>query len=315
VGFLLALTSTSRKVKTTVLKALCGVLLFCACSRHPSPPISLGSAREIVDDAGKRVALPAEVDRVVSLAPNLTEIVFAVGAGDRLVGRTSYCDYPPEARRVNEIGDTLHPNIERVVALHPQLVLVSTASQLEAFTSQLEGHHIAVFVNDPHKLEGVFSSIERIGEVMNRANQAKQLVEQLRARAAAVAQAVSSRPRVRIFYQVYAEPLYTAGHDAFVTDLISLAGGDSVTANVPGAWPNYSAESALASRPEAIILPTGGASGDANSSVAPSLQKSPAALNGRVYKINDDHLSRPGPRSVDGLEEMARALHPEAFNK
>ncbi|HZE68211.1 MAG TPA: cobalamin-binding protein [Pyrinomonadaceae bacterium] len=308
------LTSTTRKVKTALL-GLCGVLLFCACAKHPSPPVSPAAAREIVDDAGKRIVLPAQVDRVVSLAPNLTEIVFAVGAGDRLVGRTSYCDYPPEARKVAEIGDTLHPNIERIVALHPQLVLVSTASQLEAFTSQLEGHHIAVFVTDPHNLEGVFSSIERIGEIVNRGNQAKQLVEQLRARADAVAQAVSSRPRVRIFYQLYAEPLYTAGRDAFVTDLIRRAGGDSVTANVPGAWPNYSAESALASRPEAIILATGGASGDANSSVAPSLQKSPAALNGRVYKINDDHLSRPGPRSIDGLEEMARALHPEAFNK
>ena len=259
--------------------------------------------------------LPVEVTRVVSLAPNLTEIVFAVGAGDRLVGRTSFCDYPPDAKKIEEIGDTLHPNIERIVGLRPQVVLVSTASQLEAFTKQLEDQHIAIFVTDPHDLEEVFNSIERIGAIVKRESQAKQLVVQLRARVATVEQAVSSHPRIRIFYQLYAEPLYTAGHDAFVTDLIRLAGGDSVTADVPGAWPKYSAESALAARPEAIVLPTGGASGDANSSVAPALQKSPAAMNGRVYKINDDHLSRPGPRSVDGLEEMARALHPEAFNK
>jgi len=119
-------------------------------------------------------------------------------------------------------------------------------------------------VTDPHNLEGVFSSIERIGEIVNRGNQAKQLVEQLRARADAVRTGRKFHdPGSGSFIKLYAEPLYTAGRDAFVTDLIRRAGGDSVTANVPGAWPNYSAESALASRPEAIILATGGASGDA----------------------------------------------------
>ena len=98
-------------------------------------------------------------------------------------------------------------------------------------------------------------------------------------------------------------------------DLMRRAGGASVTADVPGAWPKYSNESALAARPEAIILPTGGSMGSANANVADALRQSPAALQGRVYKINDDHLARPGPRSVDGLEEMARALHPDAFQK
>ena len=112
-----------------------------------------------------------------------------------------------------------------------------------------------------------------------------------------------------------AEPLYTIGREAFVTDLIRRAGGVSVTADVPGAWPKYSAESALAAKPEAIILPTGGSMGAANSAVTDALRQSPAALGGRVYKINDDHLARPGPRVVDGLEEMARALHPNAFRQ
>src|SRR6185369_3412262 len=109
--------------------------------------------------AGQRVSLPARVTRVVSLAPNLTEIVFAVGAGDKLVGRTSYCDYPPEAKAVAEIGDTLHPSLERIIALKPQVVLISTASQLEVFTQQLQNQNIAAFVTDPHDLEGVFRSI------------------------------------------------------------------------------------------------------------------------------------------------------------
>ncbi len=262
---------------------------------------------------GRRVSLPARVTRVVSLAPNLTEIVFAVGAGDRLVGRTSYCDYPPEAKAVAEIGDTLHPSLERIIALKPQVVLISTSSQLEVFTQELQNQNIAVFVTDPHDLEGVFRSIQQVGEMLGQKDQADQLVTKLRERTTAVEQAVKGKQPVSVFYQVSAEPLYTAGHDAFVTDLMRRAGAASVTANVPGAWPKFSNESALAARPDAIILPTGGSMGSVNSDVTEALRKSPAALQGRVYKINDDYLTRPGPRAIDGLEAMARALHPEAF--
>ena len=140
-----------------------------------------------------------------------------------------------------------------------------------------------------------------------------ELVSRLRARSTAVEASVKPLTRVRIFYQLSAEPLYTAGRDSFVTDLIRRAGADSVTADVPGAWPKYSDESALAAKPDAIILPTGGSMGEGNANVAEALRNSPAVQRGRVYKINDDHLVRPGPRAVDGLEEMAKALHPEAF--
>jgi len=287
--------------------------LVSACT--PKGTANQGPTREITDDAGRRVSIPAKVDRVVSLAPNLTEIVFAVGAGNRLVGRTSYCDFPPEAKAVPEVGDTLHPSLERIIALKPQVVLVSTASQLEVFTQQLNGQNIAVFVTDPHDLEGVFRSIEQIGEIVGEKDKANQLVQKLQERTNAVVQAVKYKPLVKVFYQASGEPLYTAGNDSYVTDLVRRAGGASVTADVPGAWPKFSNESALAARPEAIILPSGGSMGAANSNVAEALRQSPAVLQGRVYKINDDHLARPGPRLVDGLEEMARALHPDAFPK
>lgn len=269
--------------------------------------------QQLTDDAGRNVTLPARVERVITLAPNLTEIVFAIGAGDRVVGNTSYCDYPAEARNVAKVGDTLHPSLERIIALRPQVVLVSTASQLEVFTQQLQSQNIAVFVTDPHDLAGVFKSIEQIGRMLGQEQQAQALVQKLRERTNAVEKAVKREQPVRVFYQVSNEPLYTAGRDAFVTDLMRRAGGVSVTGDVPGAWPKYSNESALAARPDAIILPTGGSMGAANTNPAEALRNSPAVQAGRVYKINDDHLARPGPRAVDGLEEMARALHPEAF--
>ncbi len=119
----------------------------------------------MIDGAGRKVRMPGGVERVITLAPNLTEIVFAVGAADRLVGNTSYCNFPAEANNVAKVGDTLHPSLERIVALRPQVVLVSTASQLEIFTQQLESQDIAVFVTDPHDLDGVFRSIEQIGVI------------------------------------------------------------------------------------------------------------------------------------------------------
>jgi iron complex transport system substrate-binding protein len=240
--------------------------------------------------------------------------VFAVGAGPRLIGDTSYCDYPEEAKRLTHVGDTLNPNIESIIGLKPDLVLVSTASQLEAFTRQLDQQHIPVYISDPHDLNAVLNSIEILGAVLGETERGKQVASGLRERAKAIEDKVANRKPISVFYQVAAEPLYTAGRDSFVTDLIRRAGGLSVTRDVPGGWPRYSNESALAARPEAVIIPTGAAMGTgSDSKVAESLKKSPAALEGRVYPIDGDLLSRPGPRLVDGFEQIARMLHPEAF--
>jgi iron complex transport system substrate-binding protein len=294
--------------------AVLSILLTSSCaslhSRNSSPKTE---TREVTDEAGRRVQLGTHIDRIVSTAPNLTEIVYAVGAGDRLVGRTKYCDYPPEAKNVAEIGDTMTPSIERIIALKPQIVLVSTASQLEAFTKQLDQQKIAVYVTDPHSLEEVFRSIATLGDLFGTREQAATLVADLRRRTAIVEAKLHESKPVSVFYQLSGEPLYTIGRESFLTDLIQRAGGTSVTANVSGAFPRYSDEAALAARPEAIILPSGGSMGAANLTPAAPLKNSPAVVNGRVFRINDDHLDRPGPRLVDGLEEMARALHPEAF--
>lgn len=291
-------------------------LAVTACTVYKSSsPSETSNLRRVTDEAGRSLNVPAKIDRVVSLAPNLTEGIYAVGAGEQLVGNTTFCDYPEAARTVPKVGDTLQPSIERILSLKPQVVLVSTASQLEAFTRKLDEHGIVVYVTDPRDLEGVFRSLEHVGQLLNREEQSQQVVNQLRERATSITEMVNSTRPVRVFYQLSAEPLYTAGRDAFVTDLIRRAGGISVTAEIPEAWPTFSQESAVASRPEAIVLPTGGSMGSANSDVAAGLKNSPAVLNGKVYRINGDLLSRPGPRAVDGLAELARALHPEVFGK
>lgn len=305
------------------LRASCALILFVvlftilACAgRTPPPDSEIPSAtRQVLDEANRQVTLPVKIERIVSLAPNVTEIVYAVGAGDLLVGNTEYCDYPVAAKSVAKIGDTMHPSVERIIALKPQIVLVSTASQLEAFTKQLDQQQIAVYVTNPHSLDEVFQSMETLGDLFGHHDQAATVVAELRRRSAAVEGATQSFKPVKVFYQVSGEPLYTIGREAYLTDLVRRAGGVSVTADVPGAFPRFSDEAALAAQPEAIILPSGGSMGTANTTVAGSLKNSPAVLNHRVYKINDDYLSRPGPRLVDGLEELARALHPDVSSQ
>jgi iron complex transport system substrate-binding protein len=302
-----------RQVAVLQIVCLIAPVLIASCAQRPSNQNSNSETRAVTDEAGRRVTLPTKIDRIVSLAPNLTEIVYAVGAGDRLVGRTSYCDYPAQAKSITEVGDTLHPSVERIIALKPQVVLVSTASQLENFTRQLDEQKIAVYVTNPQSLDQVFDSIEKLGHLFGTSEAAAKLVSDLRARAQAVEDATAPLKPVRVFYQVSDEPLYTIGREAYLTDLLKRAGGTSVTAEAPTAFPRFSDEAALASKPDAIILPTGGSMGNANSNVAPALKNAPAVRNNRVYKINDDLLSRPGPRLVDGLEQLARALHPETF--
>jgi iron complex transport system substrate-binding protein len=135
--------------RSFVCAAVLCALLFAGCRSENRSPQNFEQKREAIDDLGRTVKIPVRVERAVSLAPNLTEIVFAVGAGEKLVGVTSYCDYPPEAENIAKIGDTLKPNIETIVALKPEIVFVSTASQIETFTGTLEGQNIAYFVTNP----------------------------------------------------------------------------------------------------------------------------------------------------------------------
>lgn len=298
------------------LSLLCGFALIACSVQKPISTTDPLDARQVTDEAGRSVRVPAKIERFISLAPNLTEIAYAVGAGDRLVGNTTFCDYPEGAKKVQKVGDTLQPSIERILALRPQLVLVSTASQLETFTKQLDEHRIAVYVTDPRDLEGVFRSILSVGDLLNESAAASESVKQLRARSETVERAVAGLAPVSVFFQLSGQPLYTAGRSSFVTNLIERAGGRSVTSDVQEAWPRLSDEWALASRPEAVIMLSGDAMGSAaNTKVAAALRNSPAVQNGRVYLIDGDLLTRPGPRLVDGLEQIAYALHPKAFKR
>ena len=273
-------------------------------------------ARAIVvtDGTGRDITLPAPPRRIVSLVPGVTEMLFAIGAADRLVGRTDFCDYPPAARAKPSVGGMVAPSLELLVSLKPDLVIVTSSGNSDDTRMQLERLRLPVYLVDPHGLSDVFRTMERLGDLTDRRARAGALVAGLEGRVRAVATRVAARPRPRVLYVVWPEPLIVPGRGAAVTELIALAGGDSVTAEGPEGYPRYSVEAAVAGAPDVIVLARHGAG------VAPYAREKwerfaglPAIRAGRLHAVDGDLFHRFGPRVVDALEILARLLHPGAF--
>lgn len=281
------------------------IVALVGASCAESKPGPMGSDFEVVkDDLGREVRLPDRIERIVSLAPSATEMIYAAGAGDRVVGVTTYCNYPEAAKSIEKIGDTQTPNIERIIALKPDVVFVSTASQLESYMSTLQQQNIAVYVTDPKGIAGVMENLRTLGRLFGTEKEADGFADELQRRAAAVDEIVTGGPRPKVFVQISKEPLFTIGKDAFLTEAIGRAGGESVTKDVPSGFPKLSKETASAMNPEVIIL------SDSEDNLEPNevFRSSPAVVNGKVYKIDADIVSRPGPRLVDALEKIAGFL-------
>jgi len=281
------------------------LLMTAACGLQQTRVMQRGESRTVSDDLGRQVILPGRIERAVSLAPSLTEMIFAVGAGDRLVGVTTYCNYPPEAQSIAKVGDTQTPNIERIVALKPDVVFISTASQLEAFMKTLESQNISVFVTNPKNLDDVIAGLGRFGDLFGTTEHAASKAESLLGRIEELKERSLNKNPVKVFLQISKEPLFTAGKDSFMTNIIGMAGGRSVTADVPTAYPKLSKETALALDPDVIIL------SDSEDNREPNdvFRNSTAVKKGRVYRINADIISRPGPRLVDAAEEIEGFVH------
>lgn len=286
-----------------VAAILLAAVTFGCYRQAPKPTVEVRT-RSFTDDLGRKVAVPEKVDRVISLAPNLTEIVFAVGGGDKLVGVTTFCNYPPQAQAIRKVSDTQTPNIETIVALQPQLVFVSTSSQLEAFTKVLTDQKIAVFVTAPNRLDDIYKSIATVGEILGMADRAEGLVRKMRSEVADVRDSTIGRDRPKVFVQIDKNSLYTIGKDSFITDIIAQAGGISATADLATAYPNLSRETALAMNPDVIVI----SESEGNREPNEVFRNSPAVKNGRVFLIDADLLSRPGPRIVDALKQIAEKL-------
>jgi len=276
------------------------------------------------DDFGRPFSFEEPPQRIISLAPSNTEILFALGLGDRVVGVTDFCDYPPQAEGIESVGSP-YPgfSMETIVDLEPDLVIVVQTkgiSELEAtqkeLVDQLEGLGIAVVAINPSSLDKIISDIQLIGKIGGVEEKGSELVAQMQSRIDAVLAKTEEAPRPWVFYDLFpSDPsgLYTAGPGSFIDALMVMAGGENVVES-PGDWVSLSHEELVNLDPEIILL--GDGSQDISVDIVntlPGWQELSAVKEGRVYIINNDLVTRPGPRIVDGLEELANALHPELF--
>jgi iron complex transport system substrate-binding protein len=267
------------------------------------------------DMTGREVEVPRTVTRVVSLAPSLTEILFALGAGDLIMGVTDFCDYPPEAAAKPKVGTVLAPNPEAILALQPDLVLATTEGNRQETVLLLDRVGLPTFVVRPEGLEGIYASIRAVGRLLGRPARANALVEVMRSRVSWVVQQVRGRPRVRVLYVLWPDPLITAGRGSVIDALIGAAGGENVAGRIALRYPRLGLEEALRVDPEVILLAGMGSRPLRPEAVAgwEGWRVLGAVRAGRVRGLDGDLLHRPGPRIVEGLEAIARALHPEAF--
>jgi len=276
-----------------------------------APPASAFATRDML---GHDVTLGAPPSRIVSLVPSVTEIVYALGAEGRLVGVTDFCDFPPEARQKPHVGGMVGPSLESIVVLRPDLVIATTEGTREETVIQLRRLKIPVYLVAVHRVADATDLIARLGELTGRQASAGPLVTKIEQRIAAVQKAVVLLGRPRVLYVLWPEPLIVPGRGAIVTELIQLAGGRSLTADDADAYPRYSLEAAVARSPEVILLANHGTnSGPIAMEKWRNLSELPAVKAGRLRSVNGDLLHRYGPRLVDGLEQLARAIHPEAF--
>jgi iron complex transport system substrate-binding protein len=266
------------------------------------------------DMRGREVTLAAPPARIVSLVPSVTELIFALGAEQRLVGRTDFCDHPPAARQKPSVGGMLAPSLETIVALKADLVLATDAGNREETVAQLVRLRIPTYIVNANRVSEVKDVIGRVGALTGRPAAVSPLIARIEQRIAAIQTAVAAFPPPRVLYVVWPEPLIVPGRDAIVTELIRLAGGHSITADFRSDYPRASLEAALAAAPEVILLASYGASaGPIPREKWQRFASLPAIKTGRLHAVHGDLLHRYGPRMVDGLEQLARALHPEAF--
>ena len=275
----------------------------------------------IRDDIGHQVSVTSAPQRIVSLSPSNTEILFALGLGDRVVGVTKYCSYPPELESLKEsgkvavVGGYIDPDFEAILSLRPDLVVASQTHSSGA-VSLLDKEGIPTFVVDPNNLSSIILSIEKVGKITGKEAEASALTEQMQSRIKAVSDKVSSLPKKRVLYVVWHDPVQTAASGTFEDEIIEKAGGVNLFHDLSG-YAEVDPEAIAVRNPEVIIACTGMGTGVDKpllwAETERGLNQTDARKNGRIYQAEGDLITRTGPRIVDGLEMFAKFIHPEAF--
>ncbi len=273
------------------------------------------ATRVVTDDSGNSVAIPAVVQRIVTLAPNLTETVYALGLEDKLAADTTYCDTPPAAKDKPHVGGPANPSLEAIVATHPDLVLATTMTSRETVDA-LRKLGLAVYFTDPHTVRGMLDTTQKIAEMGGAPEKGSALVDSLQARLDTLHAKLDDRPLQHVLFVVWEDPLISIGQNTFIADALRWAGGESAIIASQD-WPQVSMEEVLRVEPEYIIVTPNHAETD-NSHELEQMHARPVWRELKAVKLGrialaDEEFIRPSPGLVGSIESLARQLHPEAF--
>jgi iron complex transport system substrate-binding protein len=303
-----------RFLKYALVVALAVALLAAGgCGKKAEAPSAPTASFPVTvtDDAGRSVTIDAKPERIVSLAPANTEILHGLGILDRVVGVTTYDDYPPEVTSLPKVGDFVTPNLEAIAAADPDLVLVTTGIQADVIAN-LEKAGAKVVAIDPQSLEALYASIVTVGAVTGEPAAAATVVQEMKDELELIQDAIDAAP-VRCFLEIAQGPLFTAGAGTLLNDVIEQAGGENVVTEE--GYVAYSLEQLLTDDPEVYLATKGSMSDPAQIDARAGFDKLAAVKEERVYVLDDNLVSRPGPRLIQGIRQIAEALHPESFGQ
>jgi iron complex transport system substrate-binding protein len=269
---------------------------------------SAHAAVTVMDDAGASVTLQQPARRIISMAPHITELLFAAGGGERVVGVMNFSDYPEAAKKIALVGSSSQLDMERVVALKPDLLVVwqsgNTARQLE----QLRGLGIPMFYSEPQRLDEVASSVTRLGQLMGTSTTAQRVAADFRAKIASLGARYSKRAPVRVFYQIWDKPLYTLNGKHIVSDAIALCGGVNVFGKLAVKAPEVSIEAVIQEDPEAIFGGDRHDPADAGLNIWKPFPRLQAVRQGNMFTLGGELLTRATPRMAEGAASLCEKL-------
>jgi iron complex transport system substrate-binding protein len=278
---------------------------------------SYSATRTFKDEVGREVTFSFPPKKIVSLAPNITEILFSLGLDEEIVGVSIHCNFPEKAKSRVRVGSYISLDFERITSLKPDLVIATGAGNTREMVDRLEKLGFKTYVIFPKNFNDILQSIAHIGQVVNREKEARGIIKEMKKRRQGVIELTRDLPRPKVFVQIGDAPVVTVGKGSFADDLIRLAGGENVAGKEKEVYPRFGMEEILKRAPEVIVISSMNPKTDYQKTFQEwaRWKTIPAVKNGRIYLMDSDLLDRPSPRIVDGLEELARVLHPERFKK
>jgi len=271
----------------------------------------------IEDDLGEKVELTEKPEKIISMAPSMTEMLYSLGLGDRVIGVTNYADYPKEATQNQKIGSVTDPNVEKIVSLKPDLVLAAAINKME-YVEKLKSLGIKVAGFNPTNIEETLSTMNKVGEISGEKYLAKELTKKMRGQLTEIEELVAEKlkenERPDVFYEIWHDPLTTAGEGTFIDDLIHTAGGRNLGALAEGSWPQFDMETMLVENPEVYISSH---HSSAHTFTKEGLKERPnysalnAVKNDRIYFIEQNLVTRPSPRIILGLKDLVKSIWPD----